>query len=143
MAKVNIKELYPFVIKDTIVDVPEELVDFIKEEKRKEKAYAERVRKNKAYFSLDKDDGIEAVINTDDITVIMYYEKELQDYLFKCIATLSIKQQKRIVAYYYYGYSLEEIAKIEGVHFTSVHESITNGLKKIKKILENTPKNPL
>lgn len=48
---------------------------------------------------------------------------------------LTETQKRRFILYYFKGLTLFEIAELEGVHFTSVEESIKSSIKKIKKFL--------
>ena len=48
---------------------------------------------------------------------------------------LSDKQQRRFRLFFYYGYSENEIARIEGVSQPAVHDSIQAGLKRLKYML--------
>lgn len=49
---------------------------------------------------------------------------------------LTDKQKKRFIAHFIYNLSYRQIAENEGVHFTSVQESILACSKKLKKILK-------
>ena len=50
---------------------------------------------------------------------------------------LTKQQRRRILLYYDYQLSMEEIARIEGCSKQSVQESIDWGMKKLKKFLKN------
>jgi len=49
---------------------------------------------------------------------------------------LSDVQKRRIVLYFYKGYSIPEIAKLENVSKMSVDDSVKTGLKKLKEMLQ-------
>ena len=55
----------------------------------------------------------------------------------KALAVLSEKQKRRIVMRFFDGLTLEEIAKCEKVSLSSLHESITGALKKMKQAIDN------
>ena len=59
MTTINLKDFYYWYLTDELVDVPDEVAEELMASKRREAAHAERVRYNKAYYSLDCDDGIE------------------------------------------------------------------------------------
>mgnify|MGYP001161536042 FL=1 len=59
MKKINLRDLYPFYKSDFLIEIADEVVELIKQIERKEHADYERIRVNKAYYSLDADDGIE------------------------------------------------------------------------------------
>ena len=54
----------------------------------------------------------------------------------KALAVLSEKQKRRISMRYFDGLTLEEIARREQVSLSSLHESISVALKKMKRALE-------
>ena len=55
--------------------------------------------------------------------------------LHAAIETLSEVQRRRIILYYFEDLSYRQIAKLEGVNFRSVAESITGATKKLKKLV--------
>ena len=59
MTTINLKDFYYWYLTDELVEVPDEVAEELMVSKRREAAHAERVRYNKAYYSLDCDDGIE------------------------------------------------------------------------------------
>ena len=76
-----------------------------------------------------------AVNKTEDVDEIVikniYNEK-----LAKALETLTKEQRRRILLYYDYQLTMEEIARIEGCAKQSVQESIEWGIKKLKKFFE-------
>lgn len=59
MTIINMKDFYYWYTGDELIEVPDEVAEELLAGKRWEAAYAERVRYNKAYYSLDCNDGIE------------------------------------------------------------------------------------
>ena len=59
MTTINLRDYYPFYTHDYFIDVPDEVVELFKEFDRKEAAYRLRTYRHKAYYSLDRNDGIE------------------------------------------------------------------------------------
>ena len=57
MTTINLKDFYYWYLTDELVEVPDEVAEELMASKRREAAHAERVRYNKAYYSLDCDDG--------------------------------------------------------------------------------------
>lgn len=53
------------------------------------------------------------------------------DKLFRC-GRLTVKQKERFVRHFFAGVSLRKIASDEGVHFTSVDESIRRAVDKLR-----------
>ena len=53
----------------------------------------------------------------------------------QAIMTMPEKQAKRIYGRFYLGLTVKEIAELEGVHTSSVYDSIQRGLHTLKNIL--------
>ena len=60
MKIINLREYYPFYNADTFLEVPDEVALILEEEKRLQINYEQYIRDNKAFYSLDTGDGIEA-----------------------------------------------------------------------------------
>jgi len=52
MKKINLRDLYPFYKSDFLIEIADEVAELIKQIERKEHAEYERIRVNKAYYSL-------------------------------------------------------------------------------------------
>ena len=59
MAIINLRDYYPFYTSDCFMEVSDEVAEMFKEFDRKEAAYRLRTYRHKAYYSLDRDDGLE------------------------------------------------------------------------------------
>lgn len=130
----NLKKLYVFYAEDCLVDVPQEVADVLLEDSRVEKNYRRRLRWNKATFSLDTDEGLEASAFVEQPSVEdMVAHREQMQQLYAAIGTLSQKQANRVYAYFFLDMSMTEIAQAEGVAQSSVSESIQGALKILKK----------
>ena len=93
--------------------------------------------KDKATYSLDREDGIERDILFVSLSPDELYERKLtQEQLHAAIASLPDKQAKRIYAHFFLGMSKTAIARAEGVSKVSVAESIKRGLCSIEKFLK-------
>lgn len=68
----------------------------------------------------------------DDIVIKNINNEKLQ----KALDKLTKEQRRRILLYYDYQLTMEEIATIEGCSKQSIQESIKWGIKKLKKIFE-------
>ena len=139
MSKINLRELYPdFYTQDYYIEVPETLAAELHRFDLDEAAYRLRTYRHKAYYSLDRGDGIEDdalfVASTPD----ELYEKKLtSQQLYAAIGQLPEKQAKRIYAYYILGMDEYAIAKLEGVSHQAIHDSLRRGLKGLKQILKH------
>ena len=60
MTTINLRELYPWYTEDAFIEVYDEVAAFLEEDKRLQINYAQYIRDNRAFYSLDAGDGIEA-----------------------------------------------------------------------------------
>lgn len=137
MKKINLRDLYPFYKSDFLIEIADEVAELIKQIERKEHAEYERIRVNKAYYSLDASDGIERDIVLLVLSPEEIYERKLsKQELYAAINSLPEKQAKRIYAHFFLGMSNAEIARIEGVNKCQISRSIEKALKNIEKFLK-------
>ena len=139
MKCINLKLFYSnFYKTDTYIEVTEEIAEILKQFDRQFHASNERIRVNKAYFSLDLNDGIErACIHMSKSTEELYEEKVEIITLYKAILQLPEKQMKRIYAHFFLGLGYSKIAKLEGVNKSVISRSISRGLMNLKKYIKN------
>jgi len=138
MKKINLKEYYPYYKADYFIEVPDEVAMLLHDFKLREAAYRLRTYRHKAYYSIDRDDGIEKNILFVALSPCEIYERKiLYEELYTAVTSLPKKQARRIYAYYFLNMSKTAIAKAEGVSKASVGESIKRGLRNIKTCLKN------
>ena len=139
MVKINLRKYYPdFYTTDCIIEVPDEVATLMDSSERAETAYYLRRYRHKAYYSLDRGDGIEREILFVSLSPCEIYERKVTaEQLHAAIAALPDKQAKRIYAYYFLGMNKSAIAKTEHVNECTVRESITSGLRNIEKYLKH------
>ncbi len=65
------------------------------------------------------------------------YQAIQREQLYKAIDCLPKTQRRRMLLYYFYDFTYEKIAEIEGCPVMPVKRSIDRALEKIKKFLEN------
>ena len=136
MAIINLKDFYYWYLVDELVEVPDEVVEALLTGKRAEAAYMERVRYNKAYYSLDCDDGIEysACLHEPSPQELMD-RKELFYRLWNALNSLPEIQGRRVEAHLIFGKSFRQIAREEGVDKSAVRCSVRCGIERMKKYL--------
>src|SRR5664280_23708 len=106
MKRINMRDYYPLYTSDYFIDVPDEVAALLDDFKRCESAYRLRTYRHKAYFSLDRDDGIERDILFMSLSPYEIYERKVSSQeLHAAITSLPDKQAKRIYAYYFLGMS--------------------------------------
>lgn len=121
---------------------PEEAIKFcnlVKDMDEEDKRIERKETRRHVSLETFNDDIHAPQVSTPDMSIeeqILLGER--MDKLFKAINTeLTPKQRIRLLRRIY-GMSLEEIAKLENVHFTAVSQSINYAVEKIKKIFSDT-----
>ena len=139
MAIINLRDYYPFYTSDCFMEVSEEVAEMFKEFDRKEAAYRLRTYRHKAYYSLDRDDGLEHEAVFVALSPHELYERKVtMQELHAAISSLPDKQAKRIYAHFILGMTKQDIARAEGVHEKVVRVAIERGLRHLEKILKNS-----
>ena len=135
MAIINLRDYYPFYTSDYFMEVPEDVVEMFKEFDRKEAAYRLRTYRHKAYYSLDRNDGIEHEALFVAFSPYELYERKVTiQELYTAISRLPDKQAKRIYAHFILGLTKQDIARAEGVDEKVVRLAIERGLRNLEKI---------
>lgn len=138
MQKINLRDYYPYYQSDFFLDVADEIAFSLKRFDLLEQAYRLRRYRHKAYYSLDRGDGIERDILFVSLSPCEIYERKItRQELHAAIASLPDKQAKRICAHYFLGMSKYAIARAEGVDESSVRKSIERGLHQMERFLKN------
>ena len=139
MVKINLRKYYPdFYTTDCIIEVPDEVATLMDSYEHAEAAYYLRRYRHKAYYSLDRGDGIEHDILFVSLSPCEIYERKVTvEQLHAAIASLPDKQAKRIYGHYFLGMSKSAIAKSEGVNESAIRDGIDRGLRNIEKFLKN------
>ena len=139
MKQVNLRELYPDTYKtDIYVEVTDEVLEEIKAQERAEASQKRTIRRYKAYHSLDSEIGIELLFSSRPLSPDeLLTEQFVRDQLYAAVMALPEKSAKRIYAHYYLGMSKAEIARCEGVHESTVRESIRHGVQLLSKKIKN------
>ena len=78
MAKIDLRKYYPdFYTNNCIIEVPDEIAALMDSYERAEAAYYLRRYRHKAYYSLDRDDGIEQDILFVSLSPCEIYERKV------------------------------------------------------------------
>ncbi len=138
MKKINLKDYYDYITADIYIDVPDDVFNILENHRKAEQAYQSKVYYHKAYYSLNRGDGIEHRALFVSLSPDEIYERKLtKEQLHAAIDTLPDKQAKRIYAHYFLGMSKAAIAKAEGVNKSQITRSINRGLLHLEKYLKN------
>ena len=139
MTTINLRELYPWYTEDTFIEVSDEVAAFLEEDRRLQINYAQYIRDNKAFYSLDAGDGIEAeALNLPEQPDEALERMELERLLKEALAQLTETQRRRLLASVLNDESNQRIAKRESVDESAVRRSIQRGLAALKKILKKS-----
>ena len=138
MKEINLREYYPFYNMDVYLEVSDEIAGQLDRFKLDEEAHRVRVLRAKAYFSLNRGDGIEKdALQKPPQPLELILKAEQVAHLDAALRALSDCQRRRILAFYLDGKSKWQIAREEGVSENSVRDSIQGGLMRLKKSLKN------
>ena len=142
-ATINLRDFYPSEYKsDYFIEVSEEVAVELIADKRYEKAYQRRTFYNRAHYSLDVEDGIEASALACNIANPEFLLAMKERYCGLCRALNSLPeiQGRRIDAYFFGNKTQAEIAADEGVCEEAVRKSISKGIAAMKKYFQNIEK---
>ena len=136
MTTINLKDYYPWYLTNEYIEVTDEVAEALMASKRAEAAHAERVRYNRAYYSLDCDDGIEysACVHEPSPQELLD-RKELFFRLWNALNSLPEIQGRRVDAHLIQGKSYRHIAREEGTDKSVVRRSVERGKESMKKYL--------
>lgn len=136
---INLRDFYPYYTCDALVEVSDEIGAVLLESKREEKNYWNRLGYHKAYYSLDRGDGIEYDTVEKPLTPEeALIHKAVIAELYAAFASLPDKQAKRLYAFFFLGMSKTEIARAEGINESSVRKAIDRGLQDLANYLEKS-----
>ena len=132
---INLRDYYPWYTHDEFLEVSDEVAAELRADKRYEKNYEQRTRRNKAYYSLDVEDGIEAsaVACHNDNPERVFAMMENHCRLCRALNSLPEIQGRRVEAYFILGKTQVEIAAEENVSEEAVRKSIIKGVAAMKK----------
>ena len=83
MAIINLRDYYPFYTSDCFMEVSDEVAELFKEFDRKEAAFRLRTYRHKAYYSLDRDDGLEHETVFVALSPHELYERKVTNVVFQ------------------------------------------------------------
>ena len=138
MPIINLRQYYPFYEADCFIEVTDTVAEVLRRGKLQENAYRLRVYRHKAYYSLDRGDGLEHDALFVALSPYELYERKLtMEQLDEALAALPDKQARRVYAHYILSVSKAEIARAEVVSEGTIRESIKRGLCNLEKYLKN------
>lgn len=137
MTTINLRDYYPWYTEDIFMEVSDEIAAFLLEEKRLQKNYGQYLRDNKAFYSLDRGDGIEAsALDMPEQPDEVMLRQERDALIHAALAALPDKQRRRIYQCVVEGKQKITVAQTEGVTEKAVRKSIGRGLAAAKTFLK-------
>ena len=138
MKEINLRDFYPWYKENVIIEVTEEVAEELLAGQRYIKASRRRVYRNKAYYSLDAEDGIEySACFSNPSPQELIERMERFEYLCHALNSLPDAQGQRVFEHYLLGHSVKAIAAAEGVTEQAITAAIRRGLENMKKYLKN------
>ena len=138
MKIINLRDYYPFYNTDVFLEVSDEVASFLEDEKRLQINYAQYIRDNKAFYSLDAGDGIEAdaLVKPEQPDAALE-RMEMERTMREALAQLTPTQKRRLIAHIIDGKSKTQLAEMEGVLEGAIRDSIRRGLLALKDFWKN------
>jgi RNA polymerase sigma-70 factor, ECF subfamily len=111
MPTINLRKYYPFLTEDHLVEVSNEVAEAFLFAKRQEDNYHHRAWYHKAYYSLDRSDGIEnSILHTEPSPEEILMQKVSMQQLYEALDHLPPIQARRVYAHYILGMKKVDIA---------------------------------
>ncbi|MEA4824327.1 MAG: sigma-70 family RNA polymerase sigma factor [Clostridiaceae bacterium] len=134
MKTINLRKYYPDAhTTDYFVEVSDDVAVYMEDELRREKAYVERVRYHRAYYSLDCDSGIERRLLTPPRTPEEICEQaELSRTLHDALAALPEKQRELLLAHVLNEVPKTDLAGRESLSECAIRKSICKAITDLK-----------
>lgn len=137
MVIINLRKHYPFLKEDYHIEVADEIAEVFLLATRQENNYRQRTYRHKAYYSLDRGDGIENVaLYTEPSPEEILLRKVSLEQLQEALDHLPPTQARRVYAHYILGMKKVEIARAECIDSSRVCFSIHAGLKNLRRYFD-------
>ena len=136
MIKINLRHYYPHYTSDVFIEVPDDIAIDLHTFENEDAAFRMRRSRNRAFYSLDREDGLEREMQfSAPSSEDSFFREHMECSLFSALQELPIAQARRIYAHYILGMSNLAIARVEGINEGNVRKSVSRGLRRLQKIL--------
>lgn len=146
MKTINLKKYYYHLFpRDTFIEVTDEVAEALLLMEREENNRRRKLYYHKAYYSLDREDGIETYaldfVEKSPKEIMLEQEEErlflvTLERLSEALENLTPLQFQRVQARYFLGMKTVEIAAAEGVSVSVISSSIRGALASIRRYFE-------
>ena len=134
MTIINLKEFFYWYMEDEYIEVADEVAAELRADHSYETNHWRRMKRNGANYSLDAEDGIDNSISQHEPSPQELLERMERFYhLWNALNSLPETQGRRVDAHFILGMGYRAIGRAEGVDWSSVRESVREGLKAMKK----------
>ena len=125
--------LVEIIYKGQKIMVTKEVADYLEDCRLDAKRQSEKKRLNHAAVQCEED-FVEELMAVRPVGFVDELIRRLErERLLGLIDKLPEIQRRRLLAYFYEGFTYQEIGKLEGVHHTAVMRSVELALKNLKK----------
>ena len=136
MKRIDLHIYYPNLPADSFLDVADEVFTAMKRYGLEDDSHYRRMRYHKV-LSLNANDGVENhILHFADSPEDAFLWKVSLEQLREALDQLTPTQRRRVYAYYILGKNVCKIARAESTFPASVSESITRGLRNLKRYYE-------
>ena len=136
MIKINLRHYYPHYTSDVYIEIPDDIAIELHTFENQDAAYRLRTYRNRAFYSLDREDGLEREMQfTTPSSEDGFFREHMACSLFSALQELPVAQARRIYAHYVLGMSNLAIARVEGVNEGNVRKSVSRGLRRLQTSL--------
>lgn len=133
MVTINLRDFFYWYKTDVYIEVTEDVAAELRADKRSERVHWQRMKRNDSNCSLDAGDGIESSACYGEPTPEELLDRaELFYRLWNALNSLPETQGRRVDAHFILGMSYRKIARAEGVDWSSVRESVREGIKAMR-----------
>ena len=135
MKTINLRKYFYWYKVDEYIEVSDEVAEELRADKDYEITHWRRMKRNKANYSLDAEDGIENEMCEFEPSPEEFISRMVRIQRLCCaLNRLPPAQGRRIDAHYLLDKTITEIAEDEGLDESSIRESIRRGLERMRKI---------
>ena len=120
------------------VEVEKEIFDAFDRFELEDLSFLNKVERHYMLAKIPEDFLSEYLSSNNETMEDVVHMKLMKEKLRTAINRLSKLQRRRLVLYFYEGYTYEQIAKIEGCTKTAVKFSIDIAMKKIKTLIDHS-----
>lgn len=137
MKRINLKDIYPALYtENTYLDVDDPIAGALESFRRLTHAQVQQRSYNKVYFSYLEGMTEDFMQLTQPSPLDHLIETETRQLLYQAIGQLNAKTQRRLIMHFFLDLSQPEIARLEGVHQSSVSRSIEQGIRQLKTFFQ-------